>query len=243
MIRGFVPPEEALDEPYKSIYDPSEVRRRHGRDGKFRFSVNTITYLIPLENEIASFTGSVSALNPTTRYEVGSSYFYSDIVGITTTRKNNRLKFSLATLPLLFSDLASNIAIGALVIPGVMLLALMAFATYLHNSPYLYTSPYLYQTSHALSGLLEAIYPFIIIGVLIWFIVFRKRNYQSQSFALEVNNGKMIGAVISFISLQRQENGQAGGEIITTFAPNFAQTIERIRYLLRTTKQVRVPTR
>jgi uncharacterized membrane protein YuzA (DUF378 family) len=90
----------------------------------------------------------------------------------------------------------------------------------------------------SIATLTTFLYPFIGLGVLIWFFFFRQRNLQSQMFAVEINNGNSVGAVVGFISLPRRSRGGVSRiETITTFAPNFQQTIERIRLLLRSSRQ------
>src|SRR6185437_3747214 len=192
VIRGFVTPDSLNDEPYKSNYNPNEVRYRRGMDGRYRFSVNTMTYFFPLKSELAAFTGAVSALAQEARNEQGYTYFYDDIVGVATDRRQTRYKLSFSALGVLLGDPSVNVAFSLAVLPIVLSFGLTILAFRLENLAFA-----------GFSGIILFLYPFILIGDLIWFFFFRQRNLQSQTFAVEVNNGSVIGAIVGFIAPRR----------------------------------------
>ncbi len=95
---GLMDPSQIIGEPLRirgrilasgGRFSPDEVRWKKGKDGIYRFSVNTYTFFFPTEHHLAAFSGAVSALNWTAHNEVTEEYFYKHIVGATVSDEQN----------------------------------------------------------------------------------------------------------------------------------------------------------
>ncbi len=93
IIEGFIDP---LDKEMRSQYardildkkgnkiDEIDVEYKIGKDGGLRCSVNTLLYIVPIEDYIAVFYSDINALEQGRRYQETAHYYYHDVVGITT---------------------------------------------------------------------------------------------------------------------------------------------------------------
>lgn len=74
-------------------YRADEVRWKHGRDGRTRFSVNICTIFWQGEDHLGVYRGDIVALNPQAHTERMWEYFYTDIVGVTANDEQDYISF------------------------------------------------------------------------------------------------------------------------------------------------------
>lgn len=100
IIRGFVFP----DARNKARYGISNVKYHKGQDGIWRFSINTIIYILPVANRLVAYGATISAISQGLQIQNTYEYYYGDVVGQTTIDEQEILRlprwFNPGILPL-----------------------------------------------------------------------------------------------------------------------------------------------
>ena len=108
VVHGFVVPwsDLAAKKYNKKVY------YKIGRDGRIRFSVNTLLYFVPVEDHIAVFRTDINAVEQSLRYQETSHYYYHDVVGLTADDQQIPIDYRKSRFMLLFQDFFLKVSNG-----------------------------------------------------------------------------------------------------------------------------------
>ena len=119
VVHGFVLPSSDLAaKKYKK-----KVYYKLGRDGRIRFSVNTLLYFVPVEDHIAVFSTDINAVEQSLRYQETAHYYYHDVVGLTADDQQIPFDYRNSRFMLRFQDFSLKVSngdsIGTSVLVGI----------------------------------------------------------------------------------------------------------------------------
>jgi hypothetical protein len=83
-----------------------------GKDGRIRFSVNTLLYIIPVNDHIAIFSTDINAVEQSLRFQETSHYYYHDVVGLTADDQQIPIDYRNSRFMLLFQDFSLKVSNG-----------------------------------------------------------------------------------------------------------------------------------